>query len=84
MTCQVKDTLPPCFNPRPREGGDPCPAAYNFYGGFSFNPRPREGGDVQGLKAVADTTSFNPRPREGGDTFGARPARGGTFQSTPP
>ena len=33
-----------CFNPRPREGGDPAiVSAWPRYG--RFNPRPREGGD---------------------------------------
>ena len=55
-----------CFNPRPREGGDP---GYGLTSpiGQGFNPRPREGGDSISLAPSRHTPSFNPRPREGGD-----------------
>ena len=74
----------PCFNPRPRTGGDmrdfpfrPLPR--------SFNPRPRTGGDMLQDRLVLPLCSFNPRPRTGGDGCDGTDAEFLTgFQSTPP
>ena len=69
-----------CFNPRPREGGDPSIPA-QAPRRDCFNPRPREGGDE-----IVDMEGerFNPRPREGGDRRTTMVDEHRGFQSAPP
>ena len=59
--------LTSCFDPRPREGGDDCPAVHRAGDRGRFDPRPREGGDNRRMGRRLSARSFDPRPREGGD-----------------
>jgi len=56
------------FNPRPREGGDPCKNGYHVVTLVSIHA-PAKG--ATGLSQLFSSfeVCFNPRPREGGDVF---------------
>ena len=73
-----------CFNPRPREGGDPSSRSSTM-AVARFNPRPREGGDQTAACRSGRCACFNPRPREGGDRrLPIMSVVVMQFQSTPP
>ncbi len=54
------------FNPRSREGSDPCHQINGSSQGH-FNPRSREGSDGCIRTDYPDARDFNPRSREGSD-----------------
>ena len=54
------------FNPRAREGRDPCPGERSHDLRY-FNPRAREGRDVAHVCSASRNRNFNPRAREGRD-----------------
>ena len=75
----------PCFNPRPREGGDSqCKCTQGAAVIVSIHAPVKgatEGREVSKLTIL----SFNPRPREGGDqVVVVTNASRRKFQSTPP
>jgi len=74
----------PCFNPRPRVGGD---FRRSVAGAFDcvFQSTPPRGGRHSGHARHRQRPSFNPRPRVGGDLDTTHiTLRVRTFQSTPP
>ena len=81
----------PCFNPRPRTGGDGGLRRDQHQDGkHVFQSAPPHGGrhELQGAgdSSGARTSCFNPRPRTGGDdrASGTRSQFLMTFQSAPP
>ena len=57
----LRGLLRTCFNPRPREGGDPL-GWTDLDVLESFNPRPREGGDVEMAKKKLFEQMFQSTP----------------------
>ena len=85
-TCnrQFLSYLLPCFNPRPRTGGDVCIPVCADKEAVSIHAPAR--GATNFLHDIQICSfCFNPRPRTGGATpNGAYPCTRALFQSTPP
>ena len=74
----------PCFNPRPRMGGDPPSQRCNSTMTM-FQSTPPHGGRRHPTTESWSASSFNPRPRMGGDRSSVMLWPMWTkFQSTPP
>ena len=75
---------PPCFNPRPRAGGD-LRSRRSLRPLSLFQSTPPRGGRRATAAPPMCRASFNPRPRAGGDTCKSpSPGASMVFQSTPP
>jgi len=82
---RIRQSPPPYFNPRPREGSDAPTAMVRAESSMISIHAPAKGATTCWLLAPGVHTNFNPRPREGSDPdgFPLRDIIGG-FQSTPP
>ena len=84
-TAPTATCITPCFNPRPRAGGDRSPRCWARPPGPRFNPRPRAGGDVREGDVEAGRTAVSIHaPARGATGASQTGAELDTFQSTPP
>ena len=79
---RLEKCMKPCFNPRPRTGGDLLKKICRFRGLVSIHAPAR--GATSYPAPLSQPLSFNPRPRTGGDKGPQDKGLGSLFQSTPP
>ncbi len=73
----------PCFNSRPREGGD-AGGVFAFAHQYRFNSRPREGGDCNPSRIVSEASVSTHAPAKGATANSATRRKRPRFQLTPP